>query len=306
MKRTHALAEALFVTFLWSTSYVLIKLGLKELNPITFAAYRYLLGSLALILFVFRLYGIRQVRITSKQVLWFIFLGFTGYFIAQGLQFVGLYYLPAITVTFILNLTPVFVVVLSTIFLREVPSFIQLLGIIFVLLGVRVFFIGSTLIFNEALGIVVTLISGIGWATYMVLMRHYLRKNQENVIGLTAWSMTLGSLMLFGAAIFSGNLTMPSHRGWIIILFLSVVNTALAFVLWNHPLKTLKAYEQSILQNTMLIQITLLAYVFLKETLTLYKIVGMSMVFCGVLLVQLYPAIREGKVGNLSNNLKPQ
>lgn len=42
MKRARALAEALLVTFLWSTSYVLIKLGLKELNPIAFAAYRYL------------------------------------------------------------------------------------------------------------------------------------------------------------------------------------------------------------------------------------------------------------------------
>ncbi|NJE08664.1 hypothetical protein E3E31_09050 [Thermococcus sp. M39] len=300
MKRALALSEALLVTFLWSTSYVLIKLGLKELNPITFAAYRYLLGSAVLMLFAFQLYGIQEVRVTSKQVLWFIFLGFTGYFIAQGLQFVGLYYLPAITVTFILNLTPIFVVILSTIFLREAPSFIQLLGIIFVLLGVRVFFTGSTLIFNEALGIVVTLISGIGWAMYMVLMRHYLRKNQESVIALTAWSMTLGSLMLFGATVLSGNLTMPSPRGWAIILFLSVVNTALAFVLWNHALKTLKAYEQSILQNTMLIQITLLAYVFLKETLTLYKILGMSMVFCDVLLVQVYPALRERKIRHLS------
>ena len=74
MKRTRALAEALLVTFLWSTSYVLIKLGLKELNPITFAAYRYLLGSAVLMLFAFQLYRTQKVRITSKQVLWFISL----------------------------------------------------------------------------------------------------------------------------------------------------------------------------------------------------------------------------------------
>ena len=35
MSRNHlvALLEALFVTFLWSTSYVLVKVGLTEMSP---------------------------------------------------------------------------------------------------------------------------------------------------------------------------------------------------------------------------------------------------------------------------------
>jgi len=32
-----AVLQALFVTFLWSTSWVLIKLGLKDIPPLTFA-----------------------------------------------------------------------------------------------------------------------------------------------------------------------------------------------------------------------------------------------------------------------------
>ena len=70
------------------------------------------------------------------------------------------------------------------------------------------------------------------------------------------------------------------------------MNTVLAFVLWNHALGTLRAYEQSILQNTMLIQITLLACIFLNEVLTIHKILGIIMVFAGVLIVQLYSSIR--------------
>ena len=60
-----------------------------------------------------------------------------------------------------------------------------------------------------------------------------------------------------------------------------------AFFLWNHALKTLKAVEQSILQNTMLLQITILAVFFLQETINAQKILGMAIVFIGVLIVQL-------------------
>ncbi len=83
-KRLHALAEALLVTFLWSTSYILIKIGLRELNPIAFAAYRYTLASLILIIFMLARYkGNKSLEL--KQLLLFMILGFTDYFIAQGL-----------------------------------------------------------------------------------------------------------------------------------------------------------------------------------------------------------------------------
>ncbi|RLG78318.1 MAG: hypothetical protein DRO14_00990 [Thermoprotei archaeon] len=85
-KRLHALVEALFVTFLWSTSYILIKIGLRELNPIAFAAYRYILASLILIILALTQYkGSRNLEF--KQLLVFLMLGFSGYFVAQGLQF---------------------------------------------------------------------------------------------------------------------------------------------------------------------------------------------------------------------------
>ena len=84
-KRLHALIEALLVTFLWSTSYILIKIGLRELNPIAFAAYRYTLASIVLITFTLTRYKSRNLEI--RQLLIFLVLGITGYFIAQGLQF---------------------------------------------------------------------------------------------------------------------------------------------------------------------------------------------------------------------------
>ncbi len=160
-------------------------------------------------------------------------LGVTGYFLAQGFQFLGLYYLPAITVTFILNLTPIFVLILGIIFLNESPSLFQFIGIIITICGVLVFFANSILFFGEILGIAITITSSIGWAVYMIIVRYYLKDDKESVIIFTTYPMALGALMLIGTTILTGNIVAVSFSGWVIILWLSVVNTAVAFALWN-------------------------------------------------------------------------
>ena len=49
-----AVFQALFVTFLWSTSWVLIKIGLTDIPALTFAGLRYGLAFLCLLPFFFR------------------------------------------------------------------------------------------------------------------------------------------------------------------------------------------------------------------------------------------------------------
>lgn len=72
-----------------------------------------------------------------------------------------------------------------------------------------------------------------------------------------------------------------------IILWLAVVNPAFAFTLWNRTLRTLSAMESSIINNTMLFQIALLAWVFLGERLTGRQALGMVLAALGTLAVQV-------------------
>lgn len=282
-----ALSEALLVTFLWSTSYILVKMGLREINPLAFVTYRYVVASLVLALPMLGRFRSFLANLSLKRVSVFLLLGFSGYFVAQGLQILGLYYLQAVAVTFILNLTPIFVLVLGVFFLKEKPSPVQIIGIVLTLCGVLVFFANSVMVLGEVFGVVATFVSGFGWAIYMVVTRYWLRENVE-IIPLTACSMALGAVMLLVITGLTGNVVQISVDGWALVLWLGIVNTALAFVLWNHSLKSLRAYEQSVIQNTMLIQIALLACVFLNEFLTLYKVLGIVLVFVGVLIVQLF------------------
>lgn len=78
-----------------------------------------------------------------------------------------------------------------------------------------------------------------------------------------------------------------SSNGLLIILWLAVVNTALAFFLWNHALRTIPAYELSVIQNAMLPEIAILAWLFLGEQLSLIMGIGIVIVIVGVALTQI-------------------
>jgi drug/metabolite transporter (DMT)-like permease len=287
MSRDHlvALLEAFFVTFLWSSSYVLVKMGLTEMSPLSLVALRYMVASLILLPLALRS-GEGKILRDSSNLLKMAVLGLSGYTVAQGLQCLGLFYLPAVSVTFILNFTPLIVAVLGVVALKEYPRLHQLAGMGIVLVGAYMYF-NAPLGGNSLLGVGITLVSGIGWGSYLVLGRLLFVRDELNPLGLTAFSMGFGTLLLVLVAFSVEGLPSVSLTGWGIIVWLGVVNTALAFFLWNHALQRLEAFEISVLQNTMLVQIAVLSWMFLGEQLTVAKLVPMALVFVGALVVQL-------------------
>ena len=99
--------------------------------------------------------------------------------------------------------------------------------------------------------------------------------------------MGIGALTLLAGGIAWQGLPPLSLTHWAIIVWLAVVNSAYAFTLWNRTLRTLSAMESSIINNTMLFQIALLAWLFLGEALTWPRIIGMALAAIGTLIVQL-------------------
>jgi drug/metabolite transporter (DMT)-like permease len=189
-------------------------------------------------------------------------------------------------VTFLLNFTPLFVLVLGVIILDEKPSKSQLLGILIVFMGAYLFF-NNQISEPNILGVLITLISGLGWASYMVYGRLTLFSKKADLLNTTALSMSIGTIILWILTYIIEGFSIIPLEGWVIVLWLGFVNTAAAFLLWNYALIKLKALETAIIQNTMLIQIALLSWLFLGEPLGLVKLVAILLVLFGVLIVQL-------------------
>ena len=291
------ITEAFVATFLWASSYVLIKWSLTEMDPISIAYVRYLVGGISLFIIYSLLikgYKIRSGLKVTKIIVWL--LGFTGFFIAPVFQYWGLDLLTATQVAFLMNLTPLWVLVFGNILMGEKPNTIQSIGIGIVFIGILLYYLKEIILLKwETIGIIVTLTASVSWALYIILTRYHLITNTQTlnnekgyIIKLTTYSMIIGSVLLtpFSTNFYSNLIQYRiSINVLMILLWLGVVNTALAYTIWNHSLKYLKAFQASIIQSMILIEVLILSLIFLNESVNILKLSGILVLTGGVILV---------------------
>ena len=284
------LLQALFVTFLWSTSWVLIKIGLRDMPALTFAGLRYALAFLCLAGVVAARPNMRRAvgSLTRPQVKELLLLGVIVYAVTQGAQFVALGRLPAATVSLVLAATPVVTAVVGVALLGERTSARQWVGIGVFIAGAAMYLVPD--IGGGGAGVVGLLVATLGLlsnAVSSVMGRSVNRRADVHPLVVTTVSMGIGSTLLLATGVVFQGMPAVDGRGWAIIAWLAVVNTAGAFTLWNHTLRSLSATESSVVNNTMLIQIAILAWIFLGESLSGRAIVALVIAVVGVILVQL-------------------
>jgi drug/metabolite transporter (DMT)-like permease len=287
---SRAVLQALFVTFLWSTSWVLIKVGFRDdLPPLLFAGLRYTAAFICLFTFMMTRRANRAEVSTLKRRDWLMLalLGVLFYAVTQASQFVGLKYLPSATVNLLLTFSSVVVAWLGIYLLKEKPLPIQWLGVGIYLTGVMVYFYPFDSIGDSIIGISIVLLGVLTNAVATILGRSINRQSRLSPLVVTVISMGIGAAILLVAGVLTSGIPQLSALSWAIILWLAVMNTAFAFTLWNRSLQHLAALESSIINNAMMIQIPLLAWVFLGEDLTGQAIVGLFLAGAGILIVQL-------------------
>lgn len=179
------------------------------------------------------------------------------------------------------------VALLSGMLLRERPAWVQWLGIVMALAGIYVYFYPVDVGRSETIGICASLLGMMGFAVAAIVGRNVGRSRTLSPLLVTAVSMGVGSVVLISCGLILEGVPAVSPRNWMIILWLSVVNTALAFVVWNYTLRTLTAVESNIITNVMVPEIAVLGWWFLGERLSLLDVVGLSLVVLGTVLVQL-------------------
>jgi len=291
--RLRAILQALLVTFLWSTSWILIKYALNEIPPLTFAGLRYMMAFIILLPGLGK-HKVEMLALSTKEWRRLAVLGLVFYTMTQGGQFLTLNHLEAVTFSLLLNFTSVLVAFFGIIALREVPSRLQWAGIIIFIAGVLVYFFPASRSGEQVLGLTLAGFTVCTNAAAAVLGRSVNREKAIPPLVVTAISMGVGATSLLGIGLAVQGLPPISPAGWVIIVWLAVVNTALAFTLWNRSLQKLSAVESSIINNTMLVQIAVLAWLFLGEQPALRGVVGLILATVGILIAHLRPVQRLG------------
>ncbi|HOG80424.1 MAG TPA: DMT family transporter [Anaerolineaceae bacterium] len=288
--RVKAILLALLVVFLWSTSWVLIKIGLKDIPALTFAGLRYVLAALILLPLALRSAGRQEMAALPRRA-WglLILLAVLYYPVAQGTQYLGLAVLPSASVSLLLNLSPVAIVLLAILLLGERPGLSQWLGVALNLIGTLVYFLPGALGGGQITGMLIVLLGMLSNALSTVLGRELNGGRRISPVVVTGISMGVGSVLLLAAGVIFQGLPQIGLVSWLIIGWLALVNTAVAFTLWNYTQQTLTAAETGLINNLMLPLISILAWIFLGEGLGWRQILGLLIAIGGVVLVQMRP-----------------
>jgi drug/metabolite transporter (DMT)-like permease len=286
--RAKSLLQAILVVSIWATSWVMIKIGLKDIPPFTFAGLRYFLAFLVLLPLAFRKTNRVEIRNLNRTD-WthLILLGLFYYTINQGAIYAALAHLPAVSVSLVLSFTSIFTAWIAGRSLGEKLTTLQWLGLALNLLGAFLYFYPVQIPTNQIIGLIFAFAAMIGNSFGTVLGRKANSSGQASPLTITIISMGVGSVTLLGWGLATEPWPQFTQQSLIFLLVMILLNTAFAFYLWNKALKGLQATEASIINNTIIIQIALLAWIFLGEELSGLDIAGISLAFAGALIVQL-------------------
>ncbi len=289
-KRTRiiAIVQALFVTVLWSSSFVIIKFGLEEIPPLTYAGLRYSIASIILLGIIFSQPKMRaSLRNRSRR--WWVMLFLYGCIyiaITQGTQFLALLYLPAITFSLILNLTPIIVLIFAVPWLGERPSKLETILIILGIFGVILYFLPLDFVGVSILGLFVAIMSLLANSGSAIVGRAINRVRDTPTLVVTGIMMSIGSIFLMLFSLVLEPQVSLSPISWFYILWLAIFNTALAFALWNRSMRILRAIDMTLINSTMMPQIVILSIVFLGEVPDFIDWIGLIILAISVTAVQ--------------------
>jgi drug/metabolite transporter (DMT)-like permease len=289
-----AVVLAVLVTALWSSSYILIKIGLRDLPPLTFAGLRYFLGFVVLFLLHRAQRRPMPPRLSLSTWRAMIALGLVAYTLAPGAMFLSLSILPVITANFVFQAgIPLLVALSSGAFLGERTSLRQWLGVVVSVIGIYLAFPARPAGWEIA-GLLLAVVGAGAGAASNQLTRYLMRDARLPAQDLTMITVGIGStaLLAIGLAVEPTPVFSGSSIG--LLLWLAVANTALAFSMWNHAMRTLRALEAGVIATIQVIEVTLMAWIVLGEPLGPSRLVASLLILAGVILVQA-PASALGK-----------
>ena len=269
---------------IWGGMYVVSKVVLEIIPPFTLVTLRLVLGAATLAV-ILMMGGFP--KLSKSQIYQVLGVGFIGYGISLSLQFLGTRLSTAANGSLVTSATPAFVLLFAWWLLGERITPRRFLALFVATLGVLAvidprsaqldpdLFLGNLFLIGAA----------VTWALYSVLVRKVTQSTEVMLFSLIAFlgglpvSVPAAAWELTATRI--GELT-PGVVGG--VLFLGIISTALAMVLWNTAFAYVSAGLASLTFFAQPVVGTLLGWLFLGEQVTPLFLLGGSLIGLGLVI----------------------
>ncbi len=281
----------------WSGNFVLSRGMHADLPPMSLSFWRWAVALLILSCFAMRhLWLQRQI---ARQHIRFIgiqgILGVAGF---NSFVYIGLQSTTAINAVLVNSCIPVLIALFSWVLYREKMTPRQCLGVFVSLCGVLLIIATGeaahllALTFNQ--GDLSVLVAACLWALYSANLKKYPQELHPlaYLSGIVICGLAV-ILPFYLLEVYSGKVMAVNVSSIVTIFYVAIFASVLAFIFWNRAIRSVGANKAGPFIHLMPVFSTILAVIFLGESIEEYHIQGMVLIFCGILLTTLRIQTRQ-------------
>ena len=270
--------------FLWGTSFPSIKIGLQYMTPFAFVFWRFLIATLTMFA-VMLITKNFSFNFNNKRLI--LILGIING-AAYLLQYVGMVHTLAFASSLFVNLSVVWVALLSPVILKERLGGKKVAGVLVSLLGVVL--ITTNLDFGsvgtiDVFGNLAVIIAGALWAVFIIYNKPLVEET-NNLFQSMTWILLFTMIPLLPmAAVSIENVFELSWNAWLAIIYTAIMCWVVPYYLWLKGLKNISPVSSAIVLLTEIIIAAAISTIFLGESLTVLSGIGAVFIIIAILLV---------------------
>ena len=285
---------------IWGGMYVVVKNVVSVIPPLELVWMRYIIALITLVII-----GIvsKQNWRVHRQHFWLIgIISIIGYVISIITQETGTMLSTAQMGAIITSTTPAFMVLFASIILKERLTFLKSISVSLATIGVMTIVGLNNINLSSTLGGLSLIIAALTWALMSVLIK--LLPTVYSQIVVTAYAVFIAIIVLTPFVLLRypqvtlNELAQPDIWGG--LLYLGIISTSLAFLLWNRGLQMLNASSGGIFFFFQPVVGTLLGWAILGETISMTFWIGSILILAGVLLSMNEPNEIKSKASSNS------
>jgi drug/metabolite transporter (DMT)-like permease len=265
---------------------------LHEPDPLTVVTFRALIA-FVLLFFAKIVLDPDSLRIKRKDFIYFAIYGLLSVTLCFLLFFYAIKFTTIATATILLYTYPAFIVILSTIFLKEELTRTKFFALVLTFLGcilVIQVYNPSELKLNLR-GIIYGLGAGLGAGLYSVLGKKAVERYSAWTV--VTYALGFGSFFLLIARgvrpLYSVNY--PTMT-WVWIFALAIFSTSLGYSIYTRGLKYIEASRAGIIATWEVVVASFLAFIIFGEKLGALQIFGVLFIFLGIFIIRTHPEKR--------------
>jgi len=271
----------------WGGNIVLARGMADSIPPVSFAFWRWTVAFVLLLPIAWRTARQDWSHVVKSWKIMSI-LSILGVSFFNTILYAGVHTTSAINAAMIQTTMPAVIILATLLMFREKVTAMQILGVTLCIFGAFIVILrgkwDTLLGMSFAPGDIMILGAVVLYALYSALLR---QRPAIHPLSFLLYTFGLGLIFLFPLYIWelAGSATMILTGDVVLsILYVALLPSIVAYFCWNHGVEVLGANRTGLFMNLIPVFASILAILLLGETLQAFHIIGMALIFIGMIL----------------------